>query len=319
MSDTTESLVATTGSVVAGDASGRTGAFIDFAGASHGWRRTWARFRHKRAAMASVGFLLVAIVAALIAPWIAPYRLGEASTDYVVGPSSTHWLGTDNVGYDTLSQVLFGLRTSLFASSVAVALAATGGVLVGLCSGYFGGRIDRLLMRFMEAVMVIPELILAIVILGILGPSIVNAMIGLAIAFIPAFARLIRGQVLAVREEPFVEAAQVIGCRSARIIRKHVFPNVLPFLVVQVCMNMGFMLLAEGALAFLGLSAQPPETSLGRLLQQGFTNINTTMRLILVPGLVITLLSISFNLVADGLRDSLAKYDPGDLVGSGRT
>jgi peptide/nickel transport system permease protein len=285
----------------------------------YGWRRTWARFRRKRVAVVAVGFLVIAVAAALLAPWIAPYDLGEASTDYMAGPSSEHWLGTDNVGYDTLSQTLFGLRTSLWASSVAVALAVSGGVVIGLCSGYFGGRVDRLLMRFMEAVMVIPELILAIVILGILGPSIVNAMIGLAIGSIPTFARLIRGQVLAVREEPFVEAAQVTGARSARIIRKHVLPNVMPFLVVQACMSLGFMLIAEGALAFLGLSAQPPETSLGRLLQQGFTNINATMRLILVPGLVITLLSISFNLVADGLRDSLARFDPVDLGVSRRT
>jgi len=280
---------------------------------SYGWRRTWARFRRKPSAMVALGVVVLMLLIGILAPWIAPYDLGETSNQYLAGPSSDHWLGTDTIGNDTLSQVLHGTRTSLFAAGVAVLLALAGGLLVGLTSGYFGGTVDRLLMRFMEAIMIIPDLILAIVILGVLGPSVVNAMIGLAVGSVPGFSRLIRGQVLGTREEQFVEAARVVGAPATRIIRRHIVPNILPFVVVQVCMSMGFMLLAEGGLAFLGLSAQPPDTSLGAILQKGFTNINTTVRLILVPGLVITVLSLSFNLVADGLRDSLARHDASDV------
>ncbi len=279
-----------------------------------GWRRTWSRFRRKKLAMAALCFIIVMTLLGILAPWIAPYSLGSASSDYMASPSGAHLLGTDNIGYDTFSQLLFGIRTSLLASVVAVTLALTGGLVVGLCAGFFGGRTDQWLMRFMEAIMIIPELILAIVIIGILGPSVINATIALAIATVPGFSRLIRGQVYVAREEGYVDAARVIGTRSPRIMRRHIIPNILPFLVVQVCMSLGLIMLAEGGLAFLGLSAQPPDVSLGSLLQNGFASINTTVRLILVPGVAITSLALAFNLVADGLRDALARHDTSDLI-----
>jgi ABC-type dipeptide/oligopeptide/nickel transport system permease subunit len=146
-------------------------------------------------------------------------------------------------------------------------------------------------------------------VVGVLGPGITHAMIGLSIAFIPGFARLVRGQVLAVREEAYVEAARVVGASGPRIIRRHIVPNIMSVLIVQTFMAIGFALLAEGGLAFLGLSVQPPHTSLGSLIQRGFTMINVTLRLALIPGLVITLLTVSFNAIADGLRDALAKHE----------
>jgi peptide/nickel transport system permease protein len=279
----------------------------------HGWRRTWARFRRQPTAMAGLAVVVVMGLAGLLAPVIAPYELGDASSDFLDPISTSHLLGTDTIGNDTFSQLLFGLRTSLLASVLAVGLAVLGGTAIGLYSGYFGGRVDRLLMRCVDALMAFPGLLMAMVVVGLLGSGVFNAMIGLSVAFVPGFARLVRGQVLAVRQEAYVEAAEVVGARPPRIIRRHVLPNIASPLIVHAFMSLGFALLAEGALAFLGLSVQPPETSLGSILQRGFTVINSTPRLLLVPGIAITVLSVSFNAIADGLRDSLARHDVHDV------
>jgi ABC-type dipeptide/oligopeptide/nickel transport system permease subunit len=252
--------------------------------------------------------LIVVIgVMSLLAPLIAPYEIDEMGSVFMDGPSKEHLLGTDNTGFDVFSRLLFATRTSLFACLLAVFLGLLGGLIIGLASGYLGGWVDTVVMRGTDAVMALPGLMMAMAVVGILGYGVFNAMIGLSIAFMPAFARLIRGQVLAVREESYVEAARVVGARSPRIVFRHVLPNIASPLVVQVLMSMGFALLAEGALAYIGLSVQPPDASLGSMLQQGFSFINSTPRLIIVPGIVIVVLSASFNAVADGIRDALAK------------
>lgn len=272
-------------------------------------RRTWDRFKRKPAALAGLTVVVAFTLAGLLAPWIAPYGLEESTTEFRAGPSSSHWLGTDVIGKDTFSLLLFGIRTSLFASATAVALAAVAGTAVGLTSGYLGGRVDRLVMRGVDAVLSFPGLLMAMVVVGILGASVFNAMIGLSVAFMPLFARLVRGQVLAVREEAYVAAAQVVGCGAGRIIRRHVLPNILPALVVQAFMALGFALLAEGALAYLGLTVSPPEVSLGSMLRRGFDVIYSTPRLVIVPGVAITVVTLAFNAIADGLRDSLARHE----------
>jgi peptide/nickel transport system permease protein len=278
-------------------------------------RRAWGRFRHKPTALAGLAAVAVMALAGLLAPVVSPYGLEEVSSEFRAGPSVDHWLGTDTIGKDTLSQLLYGLRTSLWASLVAVTFAVLVGTALGLWAGYFGGRVDQVLMRLVDAVLSFPGLLTAMVVVGLLGPSVLNAMIGLSIAFMPLFARLVRGQVLAVRGEGYVLAAQVVGCGPGRIIRRHVLPNVLPPLVVQAFMALGFALLAEGALAFLGLSVQPPETSLGSMLRRGFGEVNATPRLVIVPGVAVTLLTLAFNAVADGLRDSIARQDVSRDVG----
>jgi ABC-type dipeptide/oligopeptide/nickel transport system permease subunit len=278
-------------------------------------RRTGARFLRRPSAVAALAVVTVVGVVSLLAPVISPYGLDEVTSRFRADPSRHHWLGTDVIGKDTFSQLLFGLRTSLWASLVAVTLAVVLGTAVGLWSGYVGGRTDQVLMRVVDAVLSFPGLLTAMVVVGLLGPSVLNAMIGLSVAFMPLFARLVRGQVLAVREEGYVKAAQVIGAGPGRIIRRHVLPNVLPPLVVQAFMTLGFALLAEGALAFLGLSVRPPETSLGSMLRRGFGAVNATPRLVLVPGLAITLLTLAFNAIADGLRDSMARHDVGRIEG----
>lgn len=277
------------------------------------WRVTWRRFRRQFLPMAALIVIVLIAGASLAAPLLAPYRIDQMGSIPMDSFSAEHLLGTDNTGFDVFSRLLFATRTSLFACLLAVGLGLAGGLLIGLTSGYVGGWVDTILMRCTDAVMALPGLMMAMAVVGILGYGVFNAMIGLSIAFMPAFARLIRGQVLAVREESFVEAARVVGARSPRIILRHVLPNIASPLVVQVLMSMGFALLAEGAIAYIGLSVQPPDASLGSMLQQGFSFINYTPRLILVPGIVIVILSASFNAVADGIRDALAKQgrDPG--------
>lgn len=270
------------------------------------WRATWRRFRRQRTALGGAITIVVITIAGVTAPLLAPYELDEMTSVFMGGPSGAHFLGTDSIGLDVLSRLLFGVRTSLLASVVAVALALVGGGVLGVISGYAGGPIDALLMRCTDAIMALPGLLMAMAVVGILGQGIVNAMIGLSIAFMPAFARLVRGQVLAVKAEAYVEAAQVIGARPPRIVRRHVLPNIAAPLLVQVFVSLGFALLAEGALAYIGLSVQPPDTSIGSMLQEGFTMINSTPRLVLAPGVVIVALSLSFNAVADGLRDAIA-------------
>jgi peptide/nickel transport system permease protein len=277
-------------------------------------RRIWGRFLGRPAGVAGLVVVCILGLVSLLAPVISPYDLDEVTSQFRASPSSDHWLGTDAIGKDTFSQLLFGMRTSLWASLVAVTLAVVVGTAVGLCSGYFGGRTDQALMRLVDAVLSFPGLLTAMVVVGLLGPSVLNAMIGLSVAFMPLFARLVRGQVLAVREEGYVKAALVVGTGPGRIIRRHILPNVAPALVVQAFMTLGFALLAEGALAFLGLSVSPPETSLGSMLRRGFGAVNATPRLVIVPGLAITVLTLAFNAIADGLRDAMARHDVGPVV-----
>lgn len=259
--------------------------------------------------MAGAIVIVVVTLAGIFAPVLAPHGVGEMTSEFMATFSRKHYLGTDNTGFDLYSRLLFGIRTSLLASLIAVGLALTGGMLLGLLSGYIGGWLDTVLMRSTDAIMALPGLLMAMAVVGVLGHGVVNAMIGLSVAFMPGFARLVRGQVLAVKEESFVEAAKVIGAGSPRIIRKHILPNIASPLIVQTFVSLGFALLAEGALAYIGLSVQPPDASLGNLLQQGFQFINQTPRLMLVPGVVIVLLSLSFNAVADGIRDAMANKE----------
>lgn len=269
----------------------------------------WRRFRKQKIAMVAAIVIVVITLAGIFAPLLASHGLGEMTSEFMASFSRKHYLGTDNTGFDLYSRLLFGIRTSLLASLIAVALALVGGTLLGLVSGYIGGWVDTVLMRTTDAIMALPGLLMAMAVVGILGHGVTHAMIGLSVAFMPGFARLVRGQVLAVREESFVEAAVVIGAGSGRIIRTHILPNIASPLIVQAFVSVGFALLAEGALAYIGLSVQPPGASLGSLLQQGFSFINNTPRLVLVPGVVIVVLSLSFNAVADGIRDALASRE----------
>lgn len=273
-------------------------------------RRFLRRFLEHRAAVVALVFLLVTVVVSVFAPVLAPYTPTDSDlANSLQGPSAAHWLGTDDIGRDILSRMLFAGRISLRASVIAVGLALGIGLPFGLVSGYLGGRWDNVIMRFNDALMSFPALILAITIIGFLGPSLTNAMIAVGIVYAPRFMRVVRGAALGVREETYVEAARMIGVSDARIIRTHILPNILSPLVVQTTLSMGLAILAEASLSFIGLGVQPPDASWGAMLGRAFSYLRRAPVFALAPGVVIMLVVLSFNVLGDGLRDSLGREE----------
>ena len=270
-------------------------------------RRLLTRFAHDRMALAGATFVLVVVLAAIFAPEIAPYSPTANFPLINAGPSGAHWLGTDDVGRDLLSRVIFGARISLEAATIVVVLALLVSVPVGLVSGYFSGRTDNVIMRLIDAMFAFPPLILAITVAALLGRSLHNESIAIAITFVPGLTRVVRGQVLSVREETFIEASRAVGAGPLRMIRRHVLPNVASPLIVQTAIILGYALLAEAGLSFLGLGVQPPSASWGLMLQEAYQFVLSDPWATVIPGLAIALTVLSFNLVGDGLRDALGR------------
>jgi peptide/nickel transport system permease protein len=264
------------------------------------------RLLRRPAAAVAATYLLLLVVVALLAPWIAPQGPYEQDLAAInQAPSASHWLGTDDLGRDVLSRLMHGARISLAASVLSVGAALLVAVPLGLVSGYLGGRLDHVLMRIVDGVQSIPPLVLALAIAGLLGPSLRNIVIALAIIFVPTFVRLVRGQVLAVKEETYIEASRSVGASSGYIVRKRVLHNVASPLIVQASITLGFGLLAEAGLSFLGLGIQPPEPSWGVMLSRAYDYIFEAHWLVFPPGLAIMLTVLAFNVLGDGLRDSL--------------
>jgi ABC-type dipeptide/oligopeptide/nickel transport system permease subunit len=294
------------------DPSGSTTPDLPKAAMLHGWRRTWFRFRQRKTALVAFLFLAIMLFIAVFAPIIAPKDPAELNLpDRNMGFSKAYWFGTDDLGRDLTSRLMYGLRTSLLAAFVAVCIAVAIGLVVGILAGYVGRWVDAVLMRLTDGVIAIPSLLMTMAIIGVLGPGLRPVIIGLGVAFSPTFARLFRAQVLAVKAEQYVEAAVVAGANDVRIIRRHILPNSLAPIIVQALMAMGLALLAEGALSFLGLSVRPPGSSLGAILQRGFSFKERTQHPIIIAGIVITSLSWAFNIVADGLRDAIGRGEVG--------
>ena len=271
----------------------------------------WVRFLHQRWAIAGLVFLLIVIVAAIFAPLIAPHAPDAQDINAVnAGPSSSHWLGTDDLGRDILSRLIWGARISLRVSFEIVALAAIVAIPLGLIAGFFRGAVDSVIMRTMDALFSFPPLILALTVAALLGADINDAAIAIAIVFVPSFVRLLRGEVIAVREEAYIESARSLGATSKRLVGRHVIPNVASPIIIQLALALGFALLTEAGLSFLGVGEQPPTPSWGGMLQEGFQFINTAPWALVFPGLAIMLTVLAFNLVADGLRDSLGRERP---------
>lgn len=270
-------------------------------------RRLLSRFAHDRMALAGATFVLVVVLAAVFAPEVAPYSPTANFPLINAGPSGAHWLGTDDVGRDLMSRVIFGARISLEAATIVVALALLVSVPVGLVSGYFSGRTDNVIMRLIDAMFAFPPLILAITVAALLGRSLHNESIAIAITFVPGLTRVVRGQVLSVREETFIEASRAVGAGPLRMIRRHVLPNVASPLIVQTAIILGYALLAEAGLSFLGLGVQPPSASWGLMLQEAYQFVLSDPWATVIPGLAIALTVLSFNLVGDGLRDALGR------------
>ena len=281
----------------------------------------WARFLHQRWAIAGAIFLILVILAAIFAPLVAPHPPNAQDINAInASPSWSHWLGTDDLGRDILSRLIWGARISLRAAFEIVGLAAVVAIPLGLVAGFFRGAVDSVIMRTMDALFSFPPLILALTVAALLGADVNDAAIAIAIVFVPGFVRLLRGEVIAVREEAYIESARSLGATSNRLLARHVLPNVASPIIIQLALSLGFALLTEAGLSFLGIGEQPPTPSWGGMLQEGFQFINSAPWAVIFPGVAIMLTVLAFNLVADGLRDSLGRERPAGsgLVGGGR-
>jgi peptide/nickel transport system permease protein len=257
------------------------------------------------AVFGGVVLLLVSLLA-VFAPWIAPYDpLATSWAAVRRAPSAAHWFGTDEVGRDLLSRTIWGARASLSAGVIAVTIAVGAGVPIGMLAGYVGGWVDAVIGRLTDAMLAVPFLILAIALAAFLGPSLGNAMIAIGVTATPIFVRLARGQVLAARAEDWVEAARAVGNPPARILLRHILPNILPPVMVQATLAVAAAIIAEASLSFLGLGQQPPAPSWGSMLNTAQRFLTQAPWMAVFPGIAIFLTVLAFNLFGDGLRDAL--------------
>jgi peptide/nickel transport system permease protein len=257
-------------------------------------------------AVIGLTIIVLFVALAILAPFVAPYDPTATSWSQVrKAPSAAHWFGTDDLGRDILSRIIFGTRASLLAGVISISIALSVGVPLGLLAGYRGGLIDALISRITDAMLACPALILAIALAAFLGPSLTNAMIAIGVTATPIFIRLTRGQTINVKVENYIEAAEAIGNSSWRIALRHVLPNVVPALLVQISLSIAAAIIAEAALSFLGLGQQPPAPSWGSMLNAAQRFLVSAPWMAFWPGLSIFLIVMSFNLLGDGLRDAL--------------
>jgi peptide/nickel transport system permease protein len=269
-------------------------------------RVAFRRLLHDRSALVGLGILVLLVVAAVFAPALAPYSPTEPHyEDALRGPGRDYLLGTDGLGRDELSRLLFGARISLASVTMAAAAITLLGVTIGLLSGYYGGILDGAIQRVIDVLLAVPSLVLALAIAGMLGPSMASVLIGVVAVQWVSYARLVRGMVLSARSQPYVESSIALGARSRRVMFNEILPNVVPPVVVLATLEMGGLLLSISSLSFLGLGAQPPTPEWGTMLNQARPFFQSHPYLMILPGVAITLTVLAFNLLGDGLRDAL--------------
>lgn len=270
------------------------------------WSRTWRELRRSKLALLGGCIVLIFVILAALAPWLAP--ADPYATDLIamlLPPSRENPFGTDELGRDILSRVLYGGRLSIVEGLFSVALAMIVGVPVGMISGYAGGRTDAVIMRLIDIMLAFPGVLLAIVIVSILGPSLVNAMIAVAVYTIPIFARLARGSTLSVEQEPYIEACRALGTSPVRILVRHIFPNIASTLWVMAALRIAMAILTASSLSFLGLGAQAPSPEWGAMLANGRNYMLVAPHVVIFPGAAIVFLVLGLNLFQDGLRIAL--------------
>ena len=264
------------------------------------------RLRQRPLALLGFTICLAAILAALFAPLITPFDPNKPDIMISLeGPSATHWLGTDDLGRDVLSRIIFGARVSLLVGLVSVGAALVVGATIGMLSGYLGGWLDTVLMRAMDSILSFPALVLALAIAAALGTGLKAPMIAIAVVYVPTFARVTRGQVLTVRELEFVVAARTVGVGKSRIMRRHILPNILAPLIIQTSLSVAFAILAEASLSFLGLGVKPPTPSWGRMVSEGRQYLQDAPWIVFGPGFAIFIMVMGLNFFGDALRDAL--------------
>jgi len=269
-------------------------------------RRALRRLMKRKGAVVGAAVMLIMVALAVFAPMMAPYD--PITPDYASvrkAPSAVHWFGTDEIGRDVLSRVIWGTRASLLAGVISVSIALAIGVPIGLLAGYVGGWIDSLISRITDAMLACPFLILAIALAAFLGPSLGNVMIAIGITATPIFIRLTRGQVIGTKVEDYIEAARALGNPHYRVALRHVFPNIVPPLLVQATLAIAAAIIAEASLAFLGLGQQPPAPSWGVMLYISQSFFENAPWMAIWPGAAIFVTVLAFNLFGDGLRDAL--------------
>jgi peptide/nickel transport system permease protein len=271
-------------------------------------RRFWRRLRKNRLALAGLLTLAVFCCAALAASVIAPFDPYEMDATVTLSPpSAQHVFGTDQFGRDLLSRIIYGARISLKVGLISVTIALLMGTMIGTCAGHFAGWIDQVLSRVTDAMFAFPDILLALAIMAVLGPSTTNLMIAIGIVYTPIFARIARGSTLVVQNRQFIEAARTVGAGHVRIIVRHVLPNIVAPLVVQTTLSFAFAILSEAALSFLGLGVEPDVPSWGIMLKDGKDWMEQAWWIAVFPGVAISLAVLAFNVLGDGLRDA---FDP---------
>ncbi|EEX47896.1 MULTISPECIES: ABC transporter permease [Jonquetella] len=265
-------------------------------------------YRLSRSPLAVFGLLVVAVLifAAIFATQIAPYGQADMNlANRFMFPSSAHWFGTDEFGRDILSRIIFGARISLQVGLIAVGISLVCGGLLGAIAGYYGGRLDNVIMRAMDVLLAIPGTLLAIAIAASLGPGLYNLMIAVGISAVPSYARIVRGSVLTLQGQEFVEAARAVGSSDWRIIMKHIIPNSMAPIIVQSTLGVASAILNAAGLSFIGLGIQPPTPEWGAMLSGGRSYIRNYPYMTLFPGLAIMITIMALNFLGDGLRDAL--------------
>ncbi|WP_028035442.1 ABC transporter permease [Chelativorans sp. J32] len=265
--------------------------------------RFWAWLRSDKRAAISLAYLTLLVLAALLAPYIAPYPPNEQNLlDLLMPPSQAHWLGTDDLGRDTLSRLLYGAHNALYAAFLAVGIGVTIGVPVGVLIGFVGGWVDELMSRVIDGILAFPPLVLAVAVTGALGIGLTNAMIAVGFAFAPVLARTMRAQTLVVKNALYVEAAQGFGASRMHLILRHILPNAIQPVIVEVTLMLAVALLAEAGLSFLSLGVQPPESSWGGMLARAYHYVEVAPAQMYAPGLAILFTALAFNALGESIR-----------------
>jgi len=267
----------------------------------------WRKFKRQHVALVAGGFVLLLVLVAVLAPWLVPFD-AETFFDYDAlnaAPSAKHWFGVDSLGRDIFSRILMGARISLAAGFVSVAVGAVIGTLLGLLAGYYQGWWDRIVMRMSDVLFAFPGILLAIGIVAILGNGMVNVILAVAVFSVPAFARLVRGNVLSLKHQTYIEAVRSIGASDATIMLRHLLPGTVASAVVYLTMRIGTSIITAASLSFLGLGAQPPTPEWGAMLNEARADMLNAPHIALFPSLAIFVTVLAFNLLGDGLRDAL--------------